>query len=174
MSETFPDGIDADDVRPRRAFPGHASPFSLLLLGGILLLAVLGWAGGQPNGIFTEDTESVRLKMSWPAIARNGVVFETRIHVEPKRPVGNLVVGFSSSLWKDISINTMIPTASEEEGRGGLFRFHYGPVKANEAVGIKIDGQINPPLFGGTQGHIIIFDDDVELARLPLAMKVRP
>ncbi|MFA7439388.1 MAG: hypothetical protein WCZ66_00285 [Sphingomonadaceae bacterium] len=174
MGATFPDGIDADDVRPRRIFPSHSSPFSLLVLGGILLLAMTGWAGGQPNRIFVEDTDGVRLEVSWPKITRNGLIFETRIRIEPKRPVDDLVLGVSSSLWRDITINSMIPAATGEESRRGLFRFSYGTAEAGEVIEIKIDGQINPPLFGGTQGHIAIFDDEVELARIPLTMEVRP
>jgi len=39
---------------------------------------------------------------------------------------------------------------------------------------LKIDGQINPPRLGGSAGRIRLLDGEVELAALPISLKVIP
>ena len=52
----------------------------------------------------------------------------------------------------------MIPQADKEEYRKGRFLFHYGKLAPGEVLAVKIDGQINPPLFMGTSGSIGVDD----------------
>jgi hypothetical protein len=73
-----------------------------------------------------------------------------------------------------MTINTMTPAPGEEQFKDGAFRFDYGPLKAGETLDIKIDGQINPPLFAGTRGQIALFDGERELAATPLHITVLP
>ena len=73
-----------------------------------------------------------------------------------------------------MTINTMIPAASEESFKGGAYRFSYGALRAGETLVVKIDGQINPPLFAGTEGEIALFDGERRLGGMPLKIKVLP
>lgn len=107
-------------------------------------------------------------------VARNGEFFETRIVATPRRPFEDLVIAVDSSLWRDLTINTMIPAAAEESFEDGAFRFSYGEREAETPIRLKIDAQINPSLFGGTEGRVRLFDGDEEIASVPVSMRVMP
>lgn len=172
MTDRFPDGIKDDHVRARW-WHSHANPFAVLLLGSIVLLAFSGALGGQPNPAHSVTAPSVRLSFAAPAIARSGMFFEMRVAVDASRRVDNLVLAVSPTYWRELTVNTMIPAADESFGAGG-YRFAFGPMAPGGRLQVKVDGQINPALVGGTAGTIRLFDGETELASLPVAMKVRP
>jgi len=55
-----------------------------------------------------------------------------------------------------------------------MLRWSYGPMKAGDSLTIKIDGQINPPLFAGTHGAFMVYDGTRKLGALPLSIRVFP
>lgn len=169
----YPDGI-TDYHTTDGGLSRHASPISFVVLAGLLLAAALGLLGGQPHPRFHAESGMADLSVETPAVIRNGEFFETRITVVPKRPVTDLVVAVTPALWRDITVNTMIPAAADERFEDGAFHFGYGKAEAGKPVVVKIDSQINPPLFAGTRGAVIVFDGKVELVRVPIEMKVRP
>src|SRR3546814_4548345 len=75
-------------------------------------------------------------------------------------PLDDAVIAVTPALWHDMTVNTMIPAPAEESFKDGYFHFSYGPLDAGERLHVKIDGQINPPLFAGTRGEIAVFDGD--------------
>ncbi|WP_144037732.1 hypothetical protein [Sphingopyxis sp. KK2] len=152
----------------------HASPISFLILAAIVVFALSGLAGGQPSPLRSKDFGAARLEVKTPSVIRNGEFFETRIRIEATSDISNVVLAVSPSLWTDMTINTMIPAAAEESFKGGAYRFSYGELRAGETLVVKIDGQINPPLFAGTEGEIALFDGDRRLGGMPLHIKVLP
>ena len=68
----------------------------------------------------------------------------------------------------------MIPAPVEEKPRQGAFRFSYGAMKPGDRLDIKVDGQINPPLFAGTDGTIELHDGERPLAAIPVAIRILP
>jgi hypothetical protein len=50
---SFPDGIDPDHLASPSALRRHASPFSLLVLGGLLAVALTGRLGGAVPTLLT-------------------------------------------------------------------------------------------------------------------------
>ncbi|MCR5870338.1 MULTISPECIES: hypothetical protein [unclassified Sphingomonas] len=169
---TYPDGID----------PAHAEPrggawrrwIAVLLLAAIMLAALLGAFGGGKARPVIVESGAARLEIRTPRVIRNGEFFETHIRVTARAPVAKAVVAIDAGLWRDMTINTMIPAAGEESFKDGAFEFDFGPLKAGETLAIKIDGQINPPLLAGTRGRIALFDGERELATVPLAITVLP
>ncbi len=172
-SPAYPQGIDQAHLKAK-GWHSHASPLSILLIGSLMALALFGTFGGQPHPRRTIESDAADIRLQLPEIIRNGEFFEMRIEVDTKRPFTDLTLAVSPGFWKDLTINTMIPAPTEEKSEGGRFLFGYGEVNAGETLIIKIDGQINPPLFGGTQGKIALLDGDVELASIPVKMKVFP
>ena len=167
------DGITIEHQRPRRN-ARHASLLSALILGSLMLGGVTGLLGGGKNTTVETANDHVSLRVNTPTVLRNGQFFETRMSVAARRPIGDLVVAIEPALWRDFTINSMIPAASEESFERAMFRFSYGPLARGEQLEIKIDSQINPALFGGTAGAVTIMDDDVVIARLPLSIRVLP
>ena len=167
------EGLDATPTH-QRLWDRHASPISVLILGGLLLAAGLGFAGGQPSPPRTADWSAARLTVKTPTIIRNGEFFETDITLTADVPLDDAVVAVSPALWQDMTVNTMIPAPAEESFEDGRFHFSYGPLDAGDSLHIKIDGQINPPLFAGTTGEIAVFDGKRRIGTMPLSIKVLP
>lgn len=168
-----PDGMDEPIVR-QGLWHRHASPITLLMLGSVLVMAFAGFAGGQPNPRSERDFGVATLSVKTPHIIRNGEFFETNIIIRAAAPIDDAVLAVDASLWRDMTINSMIPGAAEEEFTDGAFRFSYGRLDAGETIRIKIDGQINPPLFAGTRGGIAIYDGERLIGRQPFSIKVLP
>ena len=163
MAQSFPDGLSERNIN------GHsrASFLTLFILTALMIAGLIGLLGG--HSAQTERAEGeVLLKVTAPPVLRNGMFFETIVEVQAKQPLGNLVIGVSAPLWREMTINTMIPAAAEE---GYMNGFHRGDV-----FRFKIDGQINPTptLLGGTSGMIAAFDDEKKLTAIPIEMKVLP
>ena len=169
---TYPDGID----------PAHAEPrggawrrwIAILLLAGLMLAALLGAFGGGKVRPLIVESPRARLEVATPRVIRNGEFFETRLRVVARQSIDKAVIAVDASLWRDMTINTMIPAPGEEQVKDGAFRFDYGPLKVGETLDIKIDGQINPPLFAGTRGRVAVLDGERELAATPLHITVLP
>lgn len=171
----YPDGIDACHAEVRK-FGGRGQRrwIALTLLSLLMLAALLGaFGGGQTRPMVMEGSEA-RLELSTPRVIRNGEFFEMRVRITARRSIKKAVLAVPTSLWRDMTINTMIPAASAEKVEGGVFRFDYGALEVGETLDVKIDGQINPPLFLGTSGRVAVLDDVRELAGVPLEITVLP
>lgn len=169
----WPDGIDGakGDARGRDAF---ATPLAALLLVIPLTFAFVGLAGGQPNPVETVEFGDAALTMKMPSIIRNGELFETEIVVTPNRTIEDAVLSVDASLWRDMTINSFFPTAEQEDYRNGAFRFSFGRLDPGEPLRVKIDGQINPPLFAGNEGAIALFDGDRLIGASRRTVRVLP
>jgi hypothetical protein len=169
----FPQGI-TESHSDEKGWHRHANPASLIALGSLLTVAFMGVFGGQPHPARSIDTPSAQVSLELPERIRNGEFFEMRITVETKRDFDDLTLAISSTYWHDLTINTMIPAPADEKSEDGDYLFSYGEIEAGQKLTIKIDGQINPPLFGGTDGDIELRDGEATIARIPVEMKVMP
>jgi hypothetical protein len=170
----FPEGVDPSHLAGSPVRDRVASLVALVLLVILIATAMTGALGGRPSPTYRVDAPAVSLSAKTPRTLRNGMFFETEIAVMPRRPIEDLTIAVDRTLWKDFTVNTMVPAAAEETFADGRFRFSYGAGEPGKAVVIKIDSQINPSLVSGTAGRVAVFDGDVLLAELPIAMKVRP
>lgn len=170
MEQNLPDGLSQNNIDGGR----RPSNLLLLILAVMLGAGLGGMLGGQPDKVSRQDSSEAILSVRAPRILRNGVFFETVVEIRPKRPVENLTIAVSDSLWHEMTINTTLPSAENEEYRDGSRRFSFGKVAAGETFRFKVDGQINPPLFAGTRGEIAGFDGEQRLATVPVRMTVLP
>jgi len=170
----MPDGLHDDHVRPVRGLSKHASPLSFIILCGLIGAALLGVFGGGHNAARTTNGDAVRLMVNMPTVIRNGEFFEARITITPLRDMQDLTLAISPSLWRDLTMNSMVPQATDEKFEDGAFRFSYGKAEAGKPLLVKLDFQINPSLFGGTAGTIGVYDGKQKLVEQPMKMKVRP
>ncbi|BBE33493.1 hypothetical protein [Sphingosinicella microcystinivorans] len=171
MGDRYPDGITQTHVTHRGL--RCANPLSLLVLSALMLVAFSGALGGFPNPSQSVVGPKARLTLEAPGIARSGMVFEMRMRIDAARAIPRPVIAISPSYWHELTINTMMPAADENYGRGG-YRFEYAPLAAGDTLFIKVDGQVNPALFGGTTGRITLYDGETPLAALPTRLEVRP
>lgn len=170
QASLLPDGIADRHAKPRP----NVNWLSLAVLSALMLAALLGAFGGGKSRPVVVQAAAATLEIATPRRIRNGEFFEMRVRIEAKQPIAKAVLVVPASLWRDMTINTMIPAPSEEKAQGGAFRFDYGALKPGDVLDIKIDGQINPPLFAGTNGTVALADGDRTLASIPLDIKVLP
>lgn len=168
-----PDGIK-EPVHRARLWDRHASPISFLVLGGLVAAAAAGLFGGQPSPRVDADFGTAHLSVKTPAVIRNGEFFETAIEIRADAPIADATLAVEAGLWRDMTINTMIPAPSEEQFNDGEYRFAYGPLEVGDTLVIKIDGQINPPLFAGNEGAIGVYDGERLVGRRNFRIKVLP
>jgi len=172
-STTFPDGITLDHAQ-LPASARRPRPTSLLILAAIMFAALTGLFGGAKVQPITVDSPQATLMVHTNRVLRNGLLFETRIHIAAHTDLADATLLLPPSLWRDMTINSTEPQAASEDFEHGAFRFHYGKLAAGDRLDIKIDGQVNPPLFGGTQGYVALADGDNRLITIPLTITVLP
>ena len=168
-----PDGIGPGHLEPHRGLARHASPASLLVLGAVVAAGLSGFAGSR-SATHEVANAAVELTVRTPGIVRNGEILETMIDVRPRRRIGKLVIAVEAGLWRELTINSTVPTAADEGFEDGLFRFSFAKLEAGEPFLFKIDQQINPALGGRNRGRIVVLDDKERLAELPLELMVLP
>lgn len=168
----FPDGIDDDHVAPLEGRRRHASPLALVAFGGVVLLALTGMLGHERD--WRAETDGTSLAVHAPEIIRNGEFFEIRMTVESDEPIDELGVGVATSLWEDMTVNTMIPAATEEVGQDGEFRFTFDRLDAGSVFELKVDLQVNPDILGGNEGDITVYDGDDAITQVTIGMTVLP
>lgn len=178
MSDThgahIPDGIADTHSNPPDCLRRHSSIWAFLLFGGVVAAGLAGVMGGVDGEPLALDATEASLVVTTRRVIRNGELFETRFLIEARAPIADAVLAISPSFWRDMTVNTMIPAAAEEKFENGAFAFSYGPLEAGERIEIKLDGQINPPLFAGTTGTVSLRDGKRVLAQAPLSIMVLP
>lgn len=171
-STTLPDGIDERHVRPVAGWRRHASPLSLAAFGAVFVLALSGLLGHERQ--WEAQTGPTSLSVHMPEVIRNGEFFEMRIRIESSELIGQLVVGIDQAIWEDMTVNTLIPSASEESSEDGEYRFTFAEMEAGTQFLLKVDLQVNPDILGGNEGDVIVYDGEEELARLAVGIGVLP
>lgn len=171
-TKRFPDGIKVEHCQ--ESGPGWTAWIRAALLSGLLLAALFGFLGGAPTRGVQVTADAAAMRVHYPNPIRNGMFIETRIDIAARQPIGDAVVAISADLWRDMTINSLVPAATEEAYKDGEFRFHFGPLEPGENLLFKIDGQINPPRLERINGRIRLLDGTRELAAVPVSIRVIP
>jgi len=167
-----PDGIGEEHIQPVDSWQRHASPLSLAVFGVVLVLAFAGFLGHERD--WRASDGGAELLVHAPEVTRNGEFMEMRISVEPDEPIGELVVGVDADLWEDMTVNTMIPAATDEESLDGELRFTFAELDAGVTFLLKIDLQVNPDIVGGNDGTVTIYDGEEAVVAIPISITVLP
>lgn len=168
-----PDGIEAAHIAAPRGWRDRASPLSLAVLAAVVAVGASGLAG-SPSVERVAEGPAARLAVASPEVIRNGEVYEARIAVEARQPIGKLVLGVAPSLWHATTVNSMVPAPADETYADGLFRFAFAPLKRGDRFEIKLAVQINPTLSGGNEGRIVVLDGERPLVELQRTLRILP
>lgn len=172
QTPAFPDGIADEHIRPIEGWRRHASPLSLVVFGAVVALALSGWLGRERT--WSAEGRGAALEVHAPEIIRNGEFLEMRVRVTSDAPITELVIGIDESLWEDVTVNTMIPAASDEASEDGEVRLTFAELAAGTTFLFKVDMQINPDIVGGNSGTLTIYDGEAELVATELSITVLP
>ena len=171
-NEIAPDGIREEHQRPLAAWQRHASPLSLVVFAVVVGLGLSGTLGHERD--WTARSSGVDLAVHAPEVIRNGEFFELRVSVVSSEPLDEPVIGVDASLWEDMTVNTMIPAATDESSEDGELRFTFAPLDAGVAFLWKVDLQVNPDIVLGNAGTLTVYDGDRPLASTDVTVGVLP
>jgi hypothetical protein len=173
VAQKAPDGIGDEHARPTAGWRRHASPLSLAVFGAVIALSLFGVLGHERD--WRAQRDGVSLEVHAPETIRNGEFFETRVSVESDdRSIDELVIGIEQALWEDVTVNTMIPAATEEESVDGAFRFTFAELEPGTVFLLKFDLQVNPDIVGGNEGRVTVYDGDEVLVETMVSTAVLP
>ncbi|MEO6579274.1 MAG: hypothetical protein ABIO99_10305 [Candidatus Limnocylindria bacterium] len=168
----WPDGIKHDHVRPVAGWRRHASPLALVVFGAVIALGLTGVLGHERT--WTAAAQGTTLTVEAPETIRNGEFFEMRISATSDGPLSQLAVGIDRALLADMTVNTMIPAATDEASAGDEYRFTFAPLDAGDTFLFKVDVQVNPDIFGGNHGTITLYDGEERLVATTIEIRVLP
>lgn len=174
MPGGFPDGIAEKHTKGSGTLPRRWRWLALGVLAVVLAIAMLGTFGGADSPVRRAEGPAAALIVEAPSILRNGEFFEMHIVGRAREAIARPTFAVSSSYWRDLTINTMMPAPASEGYDGGYFVFEFDPLAAGQSIELKIDGQVNPPMFAGTRGAIAFRDGETVLAEMPVSLRVFP
>lgn len=168
-----PEGIEPRHIHEDARTGIRTWPVGLAALGILLVAALFGIFGAEAR--LTSAGNGVELAVEAPVRIRNGEVFEMRMFVATKRDIRDLVLLVDSDVWRNLTVNTMMPEAFEEGFREGAFEFHFGVLNAGASLLVKVDGQINPSHPPSRNaGRISLADGETVLTTVDYRMEVFP
>ncbi len=153
LSVRPPDGIEERHWLPASRRRQAQGPLATSILTVIVIAGLLGLFG-LPDQTRTASVPRAELAVYGPRLIRNGEFFEMRLRVRARRGIAEPVIAVGTEVWRDITINTMIPAATEEEYANGEYRFTFGSLDAGEELVFKVDAQINPNYWGSSSDQI--------------------
>ena len=168
-----PQGIEHRHIHEAKGSIFRRWPFGLAALAVVLSPAFFGVYGSKATlaGIGT----GVSFTVEGPRRIRNGEFFELVLNIEAQRRVEDAVVLLGAPLFRDMTINTLLPDPSEHGFRNGSFEFRFGALDAGESLLVKLDGQVNPGhTSSANEGAIAVADGETILATVDYAMEVLP
>jgi hypothetical protein len=168
-----PQGIEHKHIHEAKGSIFRRWPFGLAALAIVLLPAFFGVYGSSST--LTGIGPKVRFTVEGPGRIRNGEFFEIILSVEAQSQVEDAVVLIGASLFRDITINTLLPDPSEHGFRDSSFEFRFGRLGAGERLEVKLDAQINTNhTASANEGAIAIADGETLLATVDYAIEVLP
>ena len=168
-----PDGIRQEHIRETRGIQQYRSAVGVIVLGAAVVAAAIGLLGA-PEEARTASSAAASLEVYGPRLIRTGEFFEMRFRIETSEPLSEATLAVDEQIWRDITVNTMIPAATEETHEDGAFRFTLGPLDADTSFLYKVDAQINPDFFGRNAGRIGLYDGDELITELTYELGVLP
>jgi hypothetical protein len=168
----MPDGLA--DAAPARRLAVNKITLATLVLAALFALALTGLLGGGPPRVATAQTPHAALRIEYPEPVRNGMLIEWRISVEARAPIANAAIAIPAEMWREVTINSLVPAAEKEGYRNSAYVFEFGPLEPGERLAFKIDGQVNPGRFGSHASRLRLLDGEREIAAAPMNMRVLP
>lgn len=170
MPMTPPDGIQDEHTRSRgRHWTNRVGVVTLSLLVGLSFLGIYGH-----EHTVRASGAGVAASVHLPELIRNGEFFEMQFEIDASESIADLRIDIPATLWRDMTVNTLIPAATDETSENGSYRFSYGPMSAGSTFVAKADVQINPDLLLGNAGEIGVYDGERLLVSLPVEIGVLP
>jgi len=145
----------------------------LALLTAVSLAALLNVFGQDPNTA-SASGEAAELQVFAPDAVRGGLFFEGRFTVTANDAFEDVVLVLAPGWAENMHINTIEPAPTEETGRDGKLRFHFGPLGADERLVVYMQFQVNPTNVGRRSADVELYDGQTLIATVERTLTVFP
>jgi hypothetical protein len=143
------------------------------LLTAISLAALFNVFGQEAN-VTSASGDAADLEVFAPDALRGGLFFEGRFTVAANDSLEDAVLVLASGWAENMHINTIEPAPTEETGRDGDLRLHFGPLGAGERLVVYMQFQVNPTNLGRRSADVELYDGDRLIARVDRTITVFP
>ena len=168
-----PDGIESDGIRQCR-WQQHANPAALVLLALWLGVGLSGMVGGHANPVYVNETDDARVVVDFPEVLRNGELFEMRAGITAKTALQNPTLALSADYWRELTINSFMPTPVQESSTADEYRFTWDALEPGQTLRIKVDGQVNPQFYSFTSAQVALMDGERLVSRQDIQLRIWP
>jgi hypothetical protein len=163
----LPQGIDL----PRhRDFKGKAAAQwlrhgFLLLLTAFVVAALANVFGAHPQ---TEEAGAAAgtLKVTAPERVRGGLLYQARIEIHAKEPIGAPTLVFDKGWIEETTINTVQPEPTETTSDARHLKVRYPPLPPGRTLTVFISLQANPNDTGTHNADVSLYDADEEISSI--------
>jgi hypothetical protein len=135
----------------------------LLLLTVFVVAALLNAFGAHP-----ETSEAVgaagTLKITAPERVRGGLLYQARLEIHARNPIGAPTLVFDRGWIEETTINTLQPEPAETTTDLGHLKIRYPPMPPGRTLTVYISLQANPNDVGTHNAGVALYDADEEIA----------
>lgn len=161
----LPQGIDLPrhrDFRGRR--PGEALRHAFLLLLAFFVAAALLNAFGARPSTSEAGGPAATLKVTAPERVRGGLLYQARIEIHARRPIGAPTLVFDKGWIEETTLNTLEPEPAETTSDAGRLKVRYPPLQPGRVLTVYVALQANPDNVGTHDQGVALDDADEEIA----------
>jgi hypothetical protein len=161
----LPQGIDLPRHRDFQGkIPGQVLRHAfLLLLTAFVVAALLNVFGARPS---TSEAvaPAATLKVTAPERVRGGLLYQARLEIHAREPIGAPTLVFDRGWVEETTINTLEPEPAETTTDLGHLKVRYPPMPPGRTLTVYVALQANPNDVGTHNAGIALDDADEEIA----------
>jgi hypothetical protein len=143
------------------------------LLTAISLAALLNVFGQDPS-TSSASGDSAELQVFAPEALRGGLFFQGRFTVVANDELQDVVLVLAPGWAENMHINTIEPAPTEETGRDGNLRLHFGQLGAGERLVVYMQFQVNPTNVGRRSADVELYDGDRPITSVERTLTIFP
>lgn len=162
-----PQGIDLSRHRDFEGrAPGQVARHGfLVLLTAFVVAALLNVFGARPSSA-EAVSHAGTLKITAPERVRGGLLYQARVEVHARQPIGAPTLVFDRGWIEETTINTLEPEPAETTTDLGHLKVRYPPMPPGRTLTVYLSLQANPNNVGTHDAGVSLYDADEEIASI--------
>jgi hypothetical protein len=177
VATELPEGLTFERNRDYEGrFRRHAPWVRRVLLCLVTAIPVLALAGvfGQHPSTTSVQSSAASLTVTSPTRLRGGLMFQTRVQIDPHRAIQHLQLVFDEGWWESMAVNSIKPEPESESSHDGDVVLEYGGLPAGERLVLWLNFQVNATNVGHRTEDISLQDSGHNLASVHRSLTVFP
>jgi len=137
----------------------------LLLVTAFVIAALLNVFGAHPSSS-EAVAPAATLKVTAPERVRGGLLYQARLEIHAREPIGAPTLVFDRGWIEETTINTLQPEPAETTTDLGHLKVRYPPLPPGRTLTVYISLQANPNDIGTHNADVALYDADEEIASI--------